>query len=225
MEQENKKKILIFVLVTVILLTITIVLSLTLNNKNADKVLLAEDYIIKRETSYSKEKGLLPIINLKGDKISEINDEIISKYYSVVISEIDEFKYEYYIYKDILSILIMVTYFDDSEYGTIEYYSYNINIKENKPLSNKELYSYLNLSSKEVNTIINQKINTYYEKDLLKEDLSYEEYKELINYNDTNNRLFIKNGTLYCYNVLQVTQSLMEYQGNINEFKIKEFKK
>ena len=89
MEQENKKKVLVFVLVTVILLTITIVLSLITNNgKKADKLLLAEDYIIKRETSYSKEKGLIPIINLKGEKITEINNEIISKYYSIVSSDI-----------------------------------------------------------------------------------------------------------------------------------------
>lgn len=226
MEEENKKKIKLFVIIAIVLILIIIILYLiSKSNNKGDKVLIASDYIIERETTYSKNKGPLPIINLKGDEINEINNEIISKYYSVVPNKYDEFKYEYYTYKNILSILITVTYFDDSEYGAIEYYSYNIKIDENKPLSDKELYSYLKLDAKEINNTINKKLNFYYNQDFLKEDISYEEYKKIINYNESNNELVIKDNTLYCYNVLQVTQSLIEYKGNINEIKIKELKK
>ena len=226
MEQENKKKVLVFVLVTVILLTITIVLSLITNNgKKADKLLLAEDYIIKRETSYSKEKGLIPIINLKGEKITEINNEIISKYYSVVSNDIDEFKYEYYTYKGILSLLITVTYYNDSEYGNIEYYSYNIKVDENKVLSNKELYNYLNIDSEDVTKILDKKMDSYFKKDTLNQELSFDEYKEIIGYEDKNNKLIIKDNKLYCYHSFKITQSLIDYKGNVNEIKIKDLAK
>lgn len=226
MDEENKQKIKILVIVVVVLTIISIVLSLLLKkDKDVEKVLNAKEYIIEKETDYTEKNGLLPIINLKGNDIEKINSEIMTKYYSVSYNEYDEFKYEYSVYKDILSVLVTVTYFDDSEYGVIEYYTYNINLDGNKVLSNKELYEYLNIDSKNIQKKITTKIDDYYQKDSLKTEIDFEEYLETINYKEENNKIVIKENTLYCYYVFNFTQSLMEYPGNINEIKIQELEK
>ena len=173
---------------------------------------------------YTDKKGKMPIINLKGEEVKTINSEIMTKYYSVVYNEYDEFIYEYTTYKDILSVFIVVTYANDSEYGKIEYYTYNINVKENKVLTNKELYEYLNIDYNEVKEIIDSKHKDFYNKDELKEIIDYGEYLETINYKEENDKVVIKDKTLYKYNTINPTQSLTTYPGNINEIKLIELK-
>lgn len=224
MDEENKKKLQIVVIIAIILFVIIGILTLILkSNKNEDKIFNAKDYIIEKETKYT-EKGLMPIINLKGEEIEKINSEIMTKYYSTVHNEYDEFKYEYEVYKNILSMLITVTYSSESEYGTIEYYAYNINLEKNKVLTNKELYEYLELDSNEIKNKIDLKYKDLYNNDELKNEISYEEYLEIINYKEENDKVVIKDKTLYKYNVLNLTQSLMTYSGNINEVKLIELK-
>ena len=225
-EKENKKKIGIFIIIVVVLILITIVLSLILkDNKKADKTLAASDYIIERETSYSDIHGNIPIINLKGEEIDKINNEIISKYYSVAYNQNNYYDAEYYIYKDVLSLFITLTYEDNSEYGTIEYYSYNINLDDNKVLSNNELYKYLGLNKDDMNQVIDNKLNSYYSNDSLNQELSFEQYKDTINYKEENNKLVIRDDkTLYCYTSLGLTYDLISYQGNKNEIIMTELK-
>ena len=105
MDEETKKKIKIIAIIAAVLLIILIVLSLIFkSNKNEEKILNAKDYIMEKETAYTETKGKMPIINLKGEEVKQINSEIMNKYYSVVYNEYDEFKYEYTTYKDILSL-------------------------------------------------------------------------------------------------------------------------
>ena len=225
MDDETKKKIKIIALVAVILLIILIVLSLIFQpDKSKEKFINAKDYVIEKETAYTDKKGKMPIINLKGEEVKTINSEIMTKYYSVVYNEYDEFIYEYTTYKDILSVFIVVTYANDSEYGKIEYYTYNINVKENKVLTNKELYEYLNIDYNEVKEIIDSKHKDFYNKDELKEIIDYDEYLETINYKEENDKVVIKDKTLYKYNTINPTQSLTTYPGNINEIKLIDLK-
>ena len=225
MDDETKKKLKIIALVAVILLIILIVLSLIFKpDKSKEKFINAKDYVIEKETAYTDKKGKMPIINLKGEEVKTINSEIMTKYYSVVYNDYDEFTYEYTTYKDILSVFIVVTYANDSEYGKIEYYTYNFNVKENKVLTNKELYEYLNIDYNEVKKIIDSKHKDFYNKDELKEIISYDEYLETINYKEENDKVVIKDKTLYKYNTINPTQSLTTYPGNINEIKLIELK-
>lgn len=221
MDEENKEKIKKIVIVSIILFVVLGILTLILkSNKESNKVLNIQDYIVEKETNYSNTKGLMPIINLKGKEIENINNEIMNKYYSVAYNEFDEFEYEYTIYKDILSILVTITYATDSEYGNIEYYTYNINIKKNKVLTNEELYKYLDIKKEQIKDKIDLKYQDFYKKDQLKADLSYKEYLKIINYKEENNRFVIKENSLYNYNVITLTQDLINYPGNINEIKL-----
>ncbi len=226
MIKENKKQILIFVIITLSLTLITVVLSLVLNNnKLAEKILVDKDYIIEKETKYSDNHGKMPFINLKGKEIEKINNEILSNYYSIVSSQDNIYIAKHYTYKDILSLFITIAREDGSEYGTIEYYSYNINLKTGNVMSNKDLYKYLGLNSNIMNETINTKLQSYYEKDSLKKELTFEEYKEVLNYKEENNKLVIKDNNLYCYYSFKTTQSLMNYQGNVNEIELKKLSK
>ena len=221
-EQSGKKKLIILLIVLIAITIILVVLNKKMDTNN--KVLGAQDYVIEKETEYSKDesKGLLPVINLKGKEVETINNEILGIYYSVAYKEYDVFKYEYNIEKDILSLLITVTLVDDTEYGTIKYYSYNINVKENKSLSNQEVVKTLKLDSNIINEKLEFRIKKYYSLDVLNKTMSYDEYKELINYKKEDAKLYIKNKKLYAYITLGLTQGLFEYPGNINEILISE---
>lgn len=221
-EQSGKKKLIILLIVLIAITIILVVLNKKMDTNN--KVLGAQDYVIEKETEYSKDesKGLLPVINLKGKEVETINNEILGIYYSVAYKEYDVFKYEYNIEKDILSLLITVTLVDDTEYGTIKYYSYNINVKENKSLSNQEVVKTLKLDSNIINEKLEFRIKKYYSLDVLNKTMSYDEYKELINYKKEDAKLYIKNKKLYAYITLGLTQGLLEYPGNINEILISE---
>ena len=221
-EQSGKKKLIVLLIVLIAITIILVVLNKKMDRNN--KVLGAQDYVIEKETEYSKDesKGPLPVINLKGKEVEKINNEILGIYYSVAYKEYDVFKYEYNIEKDILSLLITVTLVDDTEYGTIKYYSYNINVKENKSLSNQELVKNLKLDSNIINEKLEFRIKKYYSLDVLNKTMSYDEYKELINYKKEDAKLYIKNKKLYAYITLGLTQGLLEYPGNINEILISE---
>jgi len=221
-EQKRTKKIIILL---VVLITATIALFLLKNYMDKDnKILNAKDYIIEKETEYSKDetKGLLPLINLKGNEIEKINNEILGLYYGIAYKEYDIFKYEYNLHDDILSLLITITIVDDSEYGKIEYHSYNINVKDNKVLNNNELIESLDISNVKLKNEIENRLKKYYSMDSLNSNNSYEEYKETLGYDFKNVYLYINENKLYAYITLGLTPGLLEYEGNINEILISE---
>ena len=151
-------------------------------------------------------------------------EEIINNYFDVANNELDIYQYEYHMYKDILSLFITITKVDDSEYGDINYYSYNINTKTNKRLTTDELIDYLKIDEKDITSVINNRLQDYYINDSLNKEKSIEEYKNIINYKYENMSLIIKENNLYGYISLTTTQNLNSYTGNINEFKLYELK-
>ena len=219
-----KKNIIIIVVVIVILSIITFVLTKE-KNKN-HKTLSEHNYIIEKETDITNNDliGKLPIINLNSKDIQKINNEIMKEYYECAYGEDDVFYYEYSVYKDILSIMIRVTKADDTQYGTIEYHFYNINVKNEKQLNDEELLKYLKVSNDDLESAINKKLKSYYDKDDLNKDMSYDEYIKYIKYSSSNNNLVILKNNLYVYTTFSLTRSLIDYPGNINEIEVKKLK-
>lgn len=225
-KEKNKKLIRTLIILIVVFSIVTIGLNV-FNKKNENKKALANhDYIIEKDTEYSSNelKGKLPVINLKGEEIDKINNEIVKKYYSVAYTKDDIYTYEYTIYENILSLFIKITYVDDTEYGTIEHYAYNINLDNNKPLTNSELVKELGLNESNINDEIDSRIKKYYAIDSLNKELSLEQYKEKINYSDETNKYMIKENVLYCYMSIRTTQSLVSYQGNLNRIELANLK-
>lgn len=223
-EKEKNKKLIKILIILIAILTIITVALKVLNFKNqSNKSLSNYDYIIVKETEYSsnEKKGPMPIINLSGSDIDKINEEIIGKYYKVAYTADDIYSYEYTIYENILSLFIKITYVDaSSEYGTIEYYAYNINLDDNKPLTNSELVNILGLKETNLNDEINSRIKKYYAIDTYNKEMSLDEYKTKINYREESNKYVIRDNILYCYTSLNTTQSLIEYKGNIEEIEL-----
>lgn len=215
------KKNIIIILVVVIILSIgAIVLSnITKNNKTLSEY----DYVLEKETEFSEDPytGKLPIINLNSSEVQKINNIIMNKYYRCAYGS-DVFYYDYYVYKDILSLFIRITHVDGTEYGDIEYLVYNINVKTEKELSNSEVLKYLNISENEVDNIITKRLNDYYDIDTMKGYLSFNDYILSIKYSKDNNKLVILDNNLYVYTTFKLTSSLVnDYAGNINEIEIK----
>ncbi len=215
------KKNIIIILVVVIILSIgAIVLSnITKNNKTLSEY----DYVLEKETEFSEDPytGKLPIINLNSSEVQKINNIIMNKYYRCAYGS-DVFYYDYYVYKDILSLFIRITHVDGTEYGDIEYLVYNINVKTGKELSNSEVLKYLNISENEVDNIITKRLNDYYDIDTMKGYLSFNDYILSIKYSKDNNKLVILDNNLYVYTTFKLTSSLVnDYAGNINEIEIK----
>lgn len=215
------KKNIIIILVVVIILSIgAIVLSnITKNNKTLSEY----DYVLEKETEFSEDPytGKLPIINLNSSEVQKINNIIMNKYYRCAYGS-DVFYYDYYVYKDILSLFIRITHVDGTEYGDIEYLAYNINVKTGKELSNSEVLKYLNISENEVDNIITKRLNDYYDIDTMKGYLSFNDYILSIKYSKDNNKLVILDNNLYVYTTFKLTSSLVnDYAGNINEIEIK----
>ena len=219
-----KKNIIIIAIVVIVLSIITFTLTRE-KNKN-HKTLSEYNYIIEKETDFTNNEliGKLPIINLNSKDIQKINNEIMKEYYECAYGEDDVFYYSYSVYKDILSLIIRVTKTDDTQYGTIEYHIYNINVKNEKQLSDEDLLKYLKVSNEELTQAINNQLKKYYEADDLKKDMSYDKYVSYIKYSSSNNKLVIKDKSLYVITTFSLTRSLIDYPGNINEINITRLK-
>lgn len=225
--EKNKKLVKTLIILIVICSAITIGLNMFNKKNETNKALANYEYIIEKDTEYSsnEKKGKLPVINLKGEEIDKINNEIVKKYYGVAYTKEDIYTYEYTIYENILSLFIKITYVDDSsEYGTLEYYSYNINLDTNKPLTNSELVKELDLNESNVNDEINSRIKKYYALEQGDQKLSLEQYKTKINYSEETNKYMIRDKVLYCYMALRPTQGLLTYKGNTNEIELANLK-
>ena len=225
--EKNKKLVKTLIILIVIFSAITIGLNMFNKKNETNKALANYEYIIEKDTEYSsnEKKGKLPVINLKGEEIDKINNEIVKKYYGVAYTKEDIYTYEYTIYENILSLFIKITYVDDSsEYGTLEYYSYNINLDTNKPLTNSELVKELDLNESDINDEINSRIKKYYAIEQNNAEMSFEQYKTKINYSEETNKYMIRDDILYCYMALRPTQSLLTYKGNTNEIELANLK-
>ena len=166
--------------------------------------------------------GAIVLSNItKNNKTLSEYDYVLEKYYRCAYGS-DVFYYDYYVYKDILSLFIRITHVDGTEYGDIEYLVYNINVKTGKELSNSEVLKYLNISENEVDNIITKRLNDYYDIDTMKGYLSFNDYILSIKYSKDNNKLVILDNNLYVYTTFKLTSSLVnDYAGNINEIEIK----
>ena len=222
-KEKNNKKTLIIVLVVFVVLTI--ILLVLNNNTSHEKALTNYEYIIEKETSYSDDesKGNLPVINLKGKDIEKINDEIMKNYYDIGYLDEYHYQYEYSVFEDILSLRIDITNIDGTEYGTTNIYTYNINVKDGKLLSDQEVLDHFEITGNIIDKKVEERFKDFYQQDELKDTTDYNDYFVSLGYDKTKNKLFIRDNTLYVRMTFKgLTKSLLTYKGNIYEVKIQE---
>ena len=164
--------------------------------------------IVNNDYDVVYDMGDSPIINLSGEYISKINQEI-NDYYSLN-SNGDKFDYDFNVSEDTLSILLTRHIIvENKEY--IEYKSYNIDLINMRDLSYDEILNKFGVTSDDLSFFMKNKFLNYYA-DLL--DKGYLDGTKcdfncfLVNCNfqdlDEDNVLYIKKNHLYLYKFFNI---------------------
>lgn len=159
--RENKKKLLILLIVIIVLF----IISFIINNNSNNKIYVSESYVYTKE-SYEHSNELiskLPYINIKGNSISEINTELINKYYEVIA--IDDMFMDYVFYKnnDIISVVVEIRYLSSPNAYPSDVIVYNIDIESGKVLTDEEVIDFFDISFEDVSDAIYDEIREYYD--------------------------------------------------------------
>ena len=87
-------------------------------------------------------------MNIKGKVGEEINKNINEVYDFILLQQGFECNYEYYVNKDIISIIIKARYTEEGNtlYETYKYYTYNYDIDDMKLINDKELLKRYNVN-------------------------------------------------------------------------------
>lgn len=159
---EERKE---YVILMIVLISIGVFVYFLANANNLGKTDTTKDYIYTAE-EVNKNKftnSRLPFINLKGDFYTNLNQTIKSDYDNAV-SNIDmKFDYTFYMQNNILSLVIRTYKAGETDTVHPTYTIYNIDLKNNKLLTNEELLSQLKITSNDVIVSVDNKIASYYE--------------------------------------------------------------
>ena len=158
-----KDKKVIIMLIFISILIISIIFYLSSNKKyNYTKILDNKNYDIVYD-KINSDKDKVPYININNSLIFNINQEIDSLYQNYLIFSPDGFNYDYSVSGDILSIIIKsyVVQPESTHYDII-YKSYNIDLKEMKLLTNKEILDRYNISEDKMKYYLYNKYLNYY---------------------------------------------------------------
>lgn len=185
-------------------------------NKNKDYIYTArQDVNYSQDNVYSK----MPKINLEGKKFDTINQKIEEKYLSVISQKEYDYEYEFNKSKNILSLKISHSYFENSNLNPKRYFkTYNINLNDGHIYTNKELLEKYHITEKKLNSYLEYKFKSYYNdlikyKYFTKEKCNYDCY--LKNRGITSNylediNLYVKNGSLTLYKFFYTYSSFEE---------------
>lgn len=182
--KNNKKKksdyslilMLIFLLIAFGCLIIYFVMNNSSKTNMVEKKDQNKDYVytykkIKNTSNESDEViyDKIPTINLDGVKYSKINKEIIDNYNKIITKSTHKYEYEFSYSKNILSLVIKSTYpnQDNDLYIKTYFNTYNIDLKNDKILSNDEILKIFNVDENKIKIYLNSKFTSYYE-DLVK---------------------------------------------------------
>lgn len=227
MDFDKKSLIKYFIIFGILVLILIGSVFFRRDNKNKSKLYKQYDFVYEITTDYYRDNIIsnLPQINIVNDSISNLNKEIMNVYYNLVALDGSSYRYSYFIYDNILSLLIITNSFDDSEFGNIKYYSYNIDMNSFKVLSNNDLLDEIGISYDLVSDMIDNKVQNFYNIDSLKNEMTFNNYKTYI-LSDYDYRFAIIDNTLYMYHLINYTHDIVHDgdAGNIYEFKIANLK-
>lgn len=187
---DNKNKtdysllfMIIFIILAVVFITMSLIITMKKSEEkvdvNVEKIIPSKDYVytvekqenVTREDEYDE----IPYINLDGDKYKEINQEIVNNYQKLKNTFEYDYSYQYSISKNILSIIIFSKYIKEEGVFSVESYkSYNIDLSEDKVLSDDELLEKYKLTKENLNSLLRARFEAYY-KDTVREGYYTEE--------------------------------------------------
>ena len=193
---KNKKNI-ILVTIFAVGFFVTFVVFRYINRNN-----IFYSYKIKKNnpivyTIYQEDRTSVPTINLKGQTIQDVNDEITKKANDLLGKEDNEVSYLYSVNGQILSLTVIYSdYARDIGYPLITPVTYNYDIKNKKLLSSTELLNIFNVTESTVEKKIKETMYSYYE----------QEVEEKILTSDCDYNCFLKSRGMEDNNFLQDVQ-------------------
>lgn len=225
--KEKKKESII--LISILGLAIIIITFTNINSKinNKNKIFPKYDYIFENsETALKNNDSSMPYVNLIGDNITKINNDIKTLYYTVDIQEDCYLDYRYYVSGDIISLIIEKNFYGDNDVA-VETYFYNFSIDNKNTLTDNELKSIYNLTDKQIENKILSQIKEYYNYEIEKEYISSETcnfdcYKEGLN---ENTFFYVQDNKLFAYNLFSTDHTFIydsekPFNYNIYSFKL-----
>lgn len=201
--RENKKKLLLVLLLIIVM----VIVSIYINHQKDVKVYLSDSYIYTKESA-GNDAGFtsdLPYINIKGEEISNINTDLIKKYYEVITVDKLFMKYKYYKNNNILSLIVKTYYKSSPDSYPSEVFIYNIDIKRGKVINDSELLSMFNISRDDVSEIIRDELKEYYNYEIKNNYISNEcDFDCYLNGSNSlpildNCKYYIKDNYLFAY--------------------------
>ena len=179
--------------IIIILVSLLLIIALVyygiikINSRNFnDKKIDKNKYVVYTKETRQKDFYIqdIPFINLKGETIEVINEDI-NNYLETFNKDNIEVSYEYSVNGIILSVVLKVEDHSKLENASITYYrSYNINTENMELLSNPKILSFFDITEQEVNSIIEYNLKDYYN-NLVK--------SKKINKNECNYNCFLNN--------------------------------
>lgn len=204
----NKKKLLI-VLIIVIVLSI---FSFFINKNEKNKIYMSDSYVYTKD-SFEHEEGFvsnLPSINVKGDNISNINSELISRYYEIIAIDDMFMDYKYYKNDNLLSLIVNIYYKSSPNAYPYDVLIYNVDIDTGNVLSDEELFNIFNVDSDEISDTIYEELREYYNYEKKNgyfiSECDFDCYLENLNAMPIleNCKYFVKDNNLIAYKVVQL---------------------
>ena len=207
---DNNKKVPIVIGISVGLIIFIILFSYFKNNSSNFNDLREDNTKPFVYTISTKKNGIYrierPYVNI-GDSFGKSINEDIDSYISDYIEK-DKLilSYEYNINGKVLSLVIKTVDYDVKNVPEVYFKTYNINLEEEKLLSDEELLSIYNLTNADVENIIENKFNKWY-KDVVEKGYINEEecdYECFLNYREVDDYLdnvvyYIEQGKLVAY--------------------------
>lgn len=225
----KEKKTQSIVILGLLVLTIIIIIFLNMNSLNNDKNKLYpnNDYIFTYNDSQLKNSDfVMPYINLIGEDIYNINQDIKALYYENDILKEGYLNYKYYINDDIISLIIEKYLYSVNDFPSNVYF-YNFSISNKKALSDNELKNIYNITDDEIENKVLSQIKEYYDYEIKKgyitsETCDFDCYKKGL---DDNINFYVKEKSLYAYKLFSTDymfgyDSEKPFNYDINSFKL-----
>lgn len=205
---DTKKIIIICVTIFIIIFLIVYVFFRKQNDNYNDIKENKNEYIIyskyeKTKTNYPKH---IPYVNIKGDVISQVNEDI--DLFASDFKDTDRctLLYEYDISGVILSIVLKAVNYNVEYAPEVYFRSYNINLSTLELISDEALLDFFDTNVDDTKEAIEAKFKSFYQ-DILEEEYYHPEecnYECFLNYRNVQNYMdnvnyFVKDGNLIAY--------------------------
>lgn len=222
MDYDRKKFLKIIGFFVGILLVIILFVVFDLSGETNNKLFKQFDYVYDNKTTYVSDYiSGIPQINVLSDEVNDLNSKIMSNYYDVVTRDYSGYSYKYCVINNLISLVIETNIYDDSEYGSISYYGYYVDLDTGKVLSGNEFLDRIGVSFDSVNSALNNRYMEFYSNDSLRLSMGFDDYYSMID-SDSDIVYFVQDNNLYLYKVINYTHDIIENDsyGNIYEFHV-----